>query len=154
MVIDIEGVHLNSVLKGLGEKVQQSDPYIRQARVGQFDPKTVRMVLELKRAISPHVFTLKPVAEFHNRLVVDLYPQEGEVTAQDDPLLALLEDYNRGDVAKNLPPETPKDGQAGRSRPLVIMLDPGHGGEDPGLSANIKPVKKTWCYRLAASYKN
>jgi N-acetylmuramoyl-L-alanine amidase len=142
VVIDIEGVHLNSVLKGLGEKVQQSDPYIRQARVGQFDPKTVRMVLELKRAINPHVFTLKPVAEFHNRLVVDLYPQEGEVTAQDDPLLALLEDYNRGDVAKNLPPETPKDGQAGRSRPLVIMLDPGHGGEDPGAIGKYKTREK------------
>ena len=142
VVIDIEGVHLNSVLKGLGEKVQQSDPYIRQARVGQFDTKTVRMVLELKRAISPHVFTLKPVAEFHNRLVVDLYPQEGEVSVQDDPLLALLEDYNRGDVARTLPPETRKDGKAGRSRPLVIMLDPGHGGEDPGAIGKYKTREK------------
>ena len=142
VVVDIEGVHLNSVLKGLGEKVQQSDPYIRQARVGQFDTKTVRLVFELKRTINPHVFTLKPVAEFHNRLVVDLYPQEGEISAQDDPLLALLEDYNRGDVARTLPPETKKDGQAGRSRPLVIMLDPGHGGEDPGAIGKYKTREK------------
>lgn len=142
VVVDIEGVHLNSVLKSLGEKVQESDPYIRQARVGQFDPKTVRMVLELKRAINPHLFTLKPVAEFHNRLVVDLYPEEGGVSEQDDPLLALLEDYNRGDVARTLPPETKNDGQAGRSRPLVIMLDPGHGGEDPGAIGKYKTREK------------
>ncbi|WP_047607585.1 N-acetylmuramoyl-L-alanine amidase AmiC [Rahnella aquatilis] len=142
VVVDIEGVHLNNVLKGLSEKVQQSDPYIRQARVGQFDTKTVRLVFELKRVINPHVFTLKPVAEFHNRLVVDLYPQEGEISAQDDPLLALLEDYNRGDVARTLPPEKAKDGQAGRSRPLVIMLDPGHGGEDPGAIGKYKTREK------------
>ncbi len=149
VVVDIEGVHLNSVLKGLGDKVQQSDPYIQQARVGQFDANTVRMVLELKRSINPHVFTLKPVAEFHNRLVIDLYPEEGAVSAEDDPLLALLEDYNRGDVERTLPPEAAKDGQAGRSRPLVIMLDPGHGGEDPGAIGKYKTREKDVVLQIA-----
>src|SRR5471030_370339 len=149
VVVDIEGVHLNSVLKGLGDKVQQSDPYIQQARVGQFDANTVRMVLELKRSINPHVFTLKPVAEFHNRLVVDLYPEEGAVSAEDDPLLALLEDYNRGDVERTLPPEAAKDGQAGRSRPLVIMLDPGHGGEDLGAIGKYKTREKDVVLQIA-----
>ena len=149
VVVDIEGVHLNSVLKGLGDKVQQSDPYIQQARVGQFDANTVRMVIELKRSINPHVFTLKPVAEFHNRLVVDLYPEEGAVSAEDDPLLALLEDYNRGDVERTLPPEAAKDGQAGRSRPLVIMLDPGHGGEDPGAIGKYKTREKDVVLQIA-----
>ena len=149
VVVDIEGVHLHSVLKGLGDKVQQSDPYIQQARVGQFDANTVRMVLELKRSINPHVFTLKPVAEFHNRLVVDLYPEEGAVSAEDDPLLALLEDYNRGDVERTLPPEAAKDGQAGRSRPLVIMLDPGHGGEDPGAIGKYKTREKDVVLQIA-----
>ncbi|QLK62350.1 AMIN domain-containing protein [Enterobacteriaceae bacterium Kacie_13] len=149
VVVDIEGVHLNSVLKGLGDKVQQSDPYIQQARVGQFDANTVRLVLELKRSINPHVFTLKPVAEFHNRLVVDLYPEDGAVSAEDDPLLALLEDYNRGDVERTLPPEAAKDGQAGRSRPLVIMLDPGHGGEDPGAIGKYKTREKDVVLQIA-----
>src|SRR5476651_2184108 len=149
VVIDIEGVHLNSVLKGLGQQIQQSDPFIKQARVGQFDANTVRMVLELKRSINPHVFTLKPVAEFHNRLVVDLYPEEGAVSAEDDPLLALLEDYNRGDVERTLPPEAAKDGQAGRSRPLVIMLDPGHGGEDPGAIGKYKTREKDVVLQIA-----
>ncbi|STQ43190.1 N-acetylmuramoyl-L-alanine amidase AmiC precursor [Ewingella americana] len=142
LVIDIEGVHLNSVLNGVGKQIQQNDPFIKQARVGQFDKTTVRLVMELKKQINPHVFTLKPVAGIHNRLVVDLYPQEGAVSAEDDPLLALLEDYNKGDVARTLPPETAKDGKAGRERPLIIMLDPGHGGEDREPSANIRRVRK------------
>lgn len=142
LVIDIEGVHLNSVLNGVGKQIQQNDPFIKQARVGQFDKTTVRLVMELKKQINPHVFTLKPVAGIHNRLVVDLYPQEGAVSAEDDPLLALLEDYNKGDVARTLPPETAKDGKAGRERPLVIMLDPGHGGEDPGAIGKYKTREK------------
>jgi len=142
LVIDIEGVHLNSVLNGVGKQIQQNDPFIKQARVGQFDKTTIRLVMELKKQINPHVFTLKPVAGIHNRLVVDLYPQEGAVSAEDDPLLALLEDYNKGDVARTLPPETAKDGKAGRERPLIIMLDPGHGGEDPGAIGKYKTREK------------
>ncbi|GBU11469.1 N-acetylmuramoyl-L-alanine amidase [Enterobacterales bacterium] len=149
VVIDIEGVHLNSVLKGLGQKIQHSDPFIKQARVGQFDQKTVRLVMELKQPINPHVFTLKPVAGIHNRLVVDLYPAEGAVSSDDDPLLALLEDYNKGDVARTLPPETARDGKAGRERPLVIMLDPGHGGEDPGAIGKHKTREKDIVLQIA-----
>lgn len=149
VVIDIEGVHLNSVLKGLGHQIQQSDPFIKEARVGQFDQKTVRLVMELKQPINPHVFTLKPVAGIRNRLVVDLYPVEGTVSADDDPLLALLEDYNKGDVARTLPPEMAKDGKAGHERPLVIMLDPGHGGEDPGAIGKYKTREKDIVLQIA-----
>jgi len=149
VVIDIDGVHLNSVLKGLGQQIQHNDPFIKQARVGQFDQKTVRLVMELKQPINPHVFTLKPVAGIHNRLVVDLYPAQGAASTDDDPLLALLEDYNKGDVARTLPPETAKDGKAGRERPLVIMLDPGHGGEDPGAIGKYKTREKDIVLQIA-----
>ncbi|EAQ4219339.1 AMIN domain-containing protein, partial [Salmonella enterica] len=46
VVVDIEDVNLNSVLKGIGAQIRSDDPYIKSARVGQFDPKTVRMVFE------------------------------------------------------------------------------------------------------------
>ncbi|MDN6109866.1 MAG: AMIN domain-containing protein, partial [Enterobacterales bacterium] len=98
IVVDIEGVHLNSVLKGISSQVQSGDPYLKTARVGQFDKNTVRLVLELKQEISPKLFTLAPFAEFKNRLVVDLYPAQGTSAAENDPLLALLEDYNKGDL--------------------------------------------------------
>jgi len=73
------------------------------------------------------VFTLNPVAEFRDRLVVDLYPAK----PQDDPLLALLQDYNRGKLDER-PQLKPQPGKAGVDRPVTIVLDPGHGGEDPG----------------------
>ena len=149
IVVDIEGVHLNSALKEMTKQVQSGDPYLKQARVGQFDKNTVRLVLELKQNISPQLFTLKPFAEFRNRLVVDLYPQEGKALAEDDPLLALLEDYNKGNVARTLPAEAPKAGKAGRDRPIVIMLDPGHGGEDPGAIGRNKTREKDIVLQIA-----
>ncbi len=149
IVVDIEGVHLNGVLKEISNQVQSSDPYLKQARVGQFNKNTVRLVLELKQSISPKLFTLKPFAEFRNRLVVDLYPKEVGTSAEDDPLLALLEDYNNANVERNLPAETPKAGKAGRDRPIVIMLDPGHGGEDPGAIGKNKTREKDIVLQIA-----
>ncbi|MEG3134373.1 N-acetylmuramoyl-L-alanine amidase AmiC [Rouxiella sp. T17] len=149
IVVDIEGLQLNSVLNGLGHKIHASDPSIRHVRVGQFTPTTVRIVLELKQTISPHLFTLPPVAGFRHRLVVDLYPEQRGEGDRDDQLLALLEDFNRGDVARTLPPEKKKDGKAGRERPLVIMLDPGHGGEDPGAIGKHKTREKDVVLQIA-----
>ncbi|NYY77498.1 hypothetical protein DMH20_14020 [Escherichia coli] len=45
VVVDIEDVNLNSVLKGMAAQIRADDPFIKSARVGQFDPQTVRMVL-------------------------------------------------------------------------------------------------------------
>lgn len=56
VVVDIEDVNLNSVLKGMGAQIRPDDPYIKSARVGQFDPQTVRMVFELKQNVKPQLF--------------------------------------------------------------------------------------------------
>lgn len=134
LVIDIDGVELNAVLKDFAGKIGD-DPFIRTARAAQFNPTTVRLVLDLKHEVAPQVFTLPPVAEYRHRLVVDLYP-----TKSNDPLLSLLEDFNRGKIdpapAKAEPrPQAPADADRPSSRggrTFTIMLDPGHGGEDPG----------------------
>lgn len=152
IVVDIEGVHLNSVLKEISSQVQSGDPYLKQARVGQFDKNTVRLVLELKQSISPQLFTLKPFAKFRNRLVVDLYPEQGSTSIEDDPLLALLEDYNKGNVERNLPAETPKVGKAGRDRPIVIMLDPVTAVKTLAQLGEIRRAKKILCCKLPAGY--
>ncbi len=133
LVVDIKGIQLNNTLQNIDALVLDSDPLLKKARVGQFDKQTVRLVLELKQDINPDLFTLKPYAKFRNRLVIDLYPQKTAAEDSDDPLLALLKEYNKGDL--NLgeePVQRPPQGQAGKDRPWVIMIDPGHGGEDPG----------------------
>ncbi len=119
--------------------------------MGQFDPQTVRMVFELKQNVKPQLFALAPVAGFKERLVMDLYP--ANATDVQDPLLALLEDYNKGDLERQVPPAQsgPQPGKAGRDRPIVIMLDPGHGGEDSGAVGSIAPARKMWCCRLPAA---
>ncbi len=149
IVVDLEGVNLNAVLKGVGSQIRVDDPFIKSARVGQFDPKTVRMVFELKKNVTPHLFALAPVAEFRERLVIDLYPANG--TNEQDPLLALLEDYNKGELDKQVPPATsgPQPGKAGRDRPIVIMIDPGHGGEDPGAIGKNKTREKDVVLQIA-----
>ncbi|HFI5307669.1 TPA: N-acetylmuramoyl-L-alanine amidase AmiC [Serratia liquefaciens] len=149
VVVDIEGVQLNSVLKGIVGQVRDDDPYLKQARVGQFDQNTVRLVLELKRSVTPHMFTLAPVPEYRNRLVMDLYPSKGGSGEDYDPLLALLEDYNKGDLERTLPAEAAQAGKAGRDRPIVIMLDPGHGGEDPGAIGKFKTREKDIVLQIA-----
>ncbi len=67
-------MNLNSVLKGMAAQIRGDDPFIKSARVGQFDPQTVRMVFELKQDVKPQLFALAPVANFKERLVMDLYP--------------------------------------------------------------------------------
>ncbi|MBQ0954443.1 N-acetylmuramoyl-L-alanine amidase AmiC [Serratia symbiotica] len=149
VVVDIVGVHLNSVLKGIASQVHADDPYLKQVRVGQFDQHTVRLVLELKHSVSPHIFSLAPVPEYRHRLVLDLYPTKGGSGTEYDPLLALLEDYNQGVLDRTLPAEAAQAGNAGRDRPIIIMLDPGHGGEDPGAIGMLKTREKDIVLQIA-----
>ena len=141
LVVDLEGVELNSVLQMLPSKILDSDPYIKLIRAGRNKPGVVRLVIELKSEVKPQVFSLKPVGEYGHRLVLDLYPLEPV-----DPLMALLEKSgepplkaestlgNHGKPAEK-PAEPAGEKPAPRpevARMVTIVLDPGHGGEDPG----------------------
>ncbi|MDP1609949.1 MAG: N-acetylmuramoyl-L-alanine amidase [Sulfuritalea sp.] len=137
LVLDLEGVEFNSVLQTLPSKIIDADPYIKLIRAGRNKPGVVRLVIELKGEIKPQVFALKPVGEYGHRLVLDLYPVEPV-----DPLMALLEKSGEPPLkaesrlatqekaaapAAEKPPERPEI-----ARLITIVLDPGHGGEDPG----------------------
>ena len=51
LVVDIDGLELDSTLRELVGKVRPDDPYIAGVRVGQQPPKTVRLVIDLKQEI-------------------------------------------------------------------------------------------------------
>ena len=85
LVVDVDGLELGSALRELVGKVRTDDPFIAGIRVAQNQPRTVRIVFDLKQATLPQVFSLAPVAAYRHRLVFDLYPTEAP-----DPLLALL----------------------------------------------------------------
>ena len=84
LVVDIEGLTLSAALNDLVSKVRPDDPYIQSLRVAQNRPNVVRLVFDLKQAVAPQVFTLKPVADYQYRLVLDLYPKIAQ-----DPLVAI-----------------------------------------------------------------
>ncbi|GIK25344.1 MAG: N-acetylmuramoyl-L-alanine amidase [Betaproteobacteria bacterium] len=124
LVVDLEGVEFNSVLQSLPNKISDTDPYIKLIRAGRNRPGVVRLVIDLKAEIQPQVFMLKPVGEYGHRLVLDLYP-----TVADDPLLALLEKL---EAQPEKGPAKEPGPQPEITRMVTIVLDPGHGGEDPG----------------------
>ena len=164
LVIDIDGLELSPALRELVGKVRSDDPYIAGVRVGQNQPRVVRLVLDLKQATAPQLFTLAPAAAYQHRLVFDLHPAQ-----ETDPLLALIQEKQTaeqqaaeavqdalgefiGRVGKHpsppasaasgtQPPVPPPPAVAGKPSPMsqaridrliIVALDPGHGGEDPG----------------------
>ena len=128
LVVDLEGVEFNSVLQSLPGKISETDPYIRLIRAGRNRPGVVRLVIELKAEIQPQVFMLRPVGENGHRLVLDLYP-----TVAEDPLLALLEKLEaQPEKGPAKAPAKETGPQPEITRMVTIVLDPGHGGEDPG----------------------
>ncbi len=137
LVVDLEGVEFNSVLQSLSGKISESDPYIKLIRAGRNKPGVVRLVIELKGEVNPQVFTLAPVGEYGHRLVLDIYPAQPA-----DPLMAFLERSSeapqkiepRPSEIERRPLEAKGDSDkpVDVSRLVTVVLDPGHGGEDPG----------------------
>jgi len=83
--------------------------FIKNIRYAQREDNQLRFVLDLKTKVRPKSFVLKPHREYGNRLVIDLHEPESEATK---PIIT----------------STPH----GRPRDVIIAIDAGHGGEDPG----------------------
>ena len=142
LVVDMEGVEFDSVLESLSTKVSPDDPNIKLLRAGRFKPGIVRLVMELKQEVKPQVFVLPPVGEYGHRLVLDVYPLEppdplaqliGKVDAQAQGAGQAAPATERPSVAESeTRVERPRGGKPVVDRLVTIMLDPGHGGEDPG----------------------
>ena len=85
LVIDIDALELSPALRELVGKVRADDPFIAGVRVGQYQPRVVRLVIDLKQPVVPQQFALAPVAAYQHRLLFDLHP-----VREADPLLTLL----------------------------------------------------------------
>ena len=198
LVIDIDGLELSPALRDLVGKVRADDPFIAGVRAGQNQPRIVRLVIDLKQATAPQLFTLEPVEAYQHRLVFDLYP-----TQAIDPLLALIHDKETAEqqaaktvqdalgefigkvdrpgaappqpplaqVPSPLPlppvavapmPSPPQQTPAplapavqGRiDRLIVVAIDPGHGGEDPGASGPSGLHEKDVVLRIALQLRD
>jgi len=158
LVLDLEDVELNAELTDLPQRVLPNDPYVRAIRVALYRPGVVRVVLDLKTEVNPQLFALKPVGDYGHRVVLDLYP-----LTPPDPLMALLQgdrgerahegasSYGDKPAGGSEPPgsRTLVDGR----RPIVIAIDPGHGGEDPGAIGRRGTYEKNITLAIARKLK-
>lgn len=148
LVLDLEGVDFDSVQREIAGKILPDDPYVGQMRAGRYKPGVVRLVLDLKTEVKPQIFVLKPVGDYGYRLVLDVYP-----LAPIDPLMALLQKpeskfdmeapgmapappagrETAGAEAMPAPGREPRAGaKPAVARLVTVVVDAGHGGEDPG----------------------
>jgi len=130
LVLDLEGIDFLSVVDQSAKKVIADDPYVAGLRAGRFKPGAVRLVVDLKGGeAKPQVFTLKPIGEYGHRLVIDVYP-----VVPPDPLMALLQRKETAEPPAAAEPRKPPPAGARPPAPraLTVVVDAGHGGEDPG----------------------
>jgi N-acetylmuramoyl-L-alanine amidase len=178
VVVDLMDVDLHGALDGLSGKIASDDPYVKSIRVGQYKPGVVRLVLDVKVAAKPQLFSLNPVAQYGHRLVLDVYP-----VVPADPLMALAINAEkklppdpasgvqvasapvetRNEQASAPPPATPpakpviaapaKVRTEPGTRMIVVVIDAGHGGEDPGAHGKHGTLEKNVTLAIARRLK-
>ena len=104
VVVDLEDTRTRAD----AEDLELPDPVLHDVRTGYPEPGTFRVVMDLKRDVSPKTFQLKPHGRHGHRLVIDLHRSKGE----DRRVARVLE--QRDDYEH------------------LVAVDAGHGGEDPG----------------------
>jgi len=127
VVLDIEDVTLNVDLA----KVDLTKSPIKKLRAGSNQP--LRIVLDLSEPLKPASFSLTPNGKYGHRLVVDL----GRVSKPKAEKAKVLPKAKASEVTRPAPVDevvtinrVSKPGK--KLRDIVIALDAGHGGEDPG----------------------
>ncbi len=106
LVLDLK----NASQKAGFEHIDLSGSPIKRIRSARRNGDDLRVVLDLKESVKPKSFLLKPNAQYGDRLVIDLYPKSAKAK-QSKPAISVM-------------PDTQRD--------IIVVIDPGHGGEDPG----------------------
>jgi N-acetylmuramoyl-L-alanine amidase len=107
LVLDLE----NTVLTEHLPDPATENTIIKRMRTAVRNKKDVRVVFDLTSAVKPKSFLLKPNREYGHRLVIDLYDEKSSGSQRKAPVKTEI---------------------AAGKRDVIIAVDPGHGGEDPG----------------------
>lgn len=124
VVVDVADTRLKDSLDDLA----LGDTPIRQIRSAHRQDGTLRVVFDLKTSVRPKSFLLKRHAGINDRLVIDLHDQG----------------KSRAETLADKTPESP----AGE-RNVIIAVDAGHGGEDPGAIGPGKLYEKNVVFDIS-----
>lgn len=123
VVVDIYSAQLGEEISS----IDWQDTPVSSMRTGKQDKDTLRVVFDLSEEVKPRSFFLKKSEEANDRLVIDLNDM------------------------KSAKPKISKSAIADSSskRNLIIAIDAGHGGEDPGAIGPGKVAEKTVVLAIA-----
>lgn len=112
VVLDIDNVDIKASIP----TPETTDPILSAIRTGKQGDNDLRVVLDLKGSSFPRTYLLKPYGQYGFRLVVDLHQAEEAVAAPvaEKPAPTVYQE----------PPRT--------TGPIIVAIDAGHGGDDPG----------------------
>ncbi|MFT6432747.1 MAG: N-acetylmuramoyl-L-alanine amidase, partial [Candidatus Azotimanducaceae bacterium] len=128
LVIDIEDARLGSdKAKNILENLSYRGTPIKNMRTASRNVNDLRVVLELEEPVKPRSFVLRPILQYGHRLVIDLY----EVEQQIAPISKQVDRISR------------------QMRDVVIAIDAGHGGDDPGAVGKGKFYEKNAVLAIA-----
>lgn len=108
LVIDMHDASLDANL----EQLDLSGSPVRRIRSAPRNGNDLRVVLDLDKDVKPRSFLLEPNQQYGHRLVVDLIQEDRE--SLDDLTRPIVRD------------------QSDSKRDIIVVIDAGHGGEDPG----------------------
>lgn len=143
LVIDVENA---SFSKTVQNKRFEKTGFISAIRTGVPTPSTSRIVLDLpSNDITEKHFTLAPQAELPWRFVIDLKAASPQVGIK-----AFSNDAQH--IATQAPAKTAQP-QKSVTRKKIVMLDPGHGGQDPGAISRSGKYEKDLTLKMAKETK-
>jgi len=125
-VVDIENADLSIDLPVM----RPDNQHVYAIRSGQPEAGLLRFVFELKKPLKNRSFVLSPNELYGHRLVVDLIDPSGApelvpVAVPESPIIT-------PSIADTDRTRSPSTVIAPPPNPLLIAIDAGHGGEDPG----------------------
>ncbi|MET2849616.1 LysM peptidoglycan-binding domain-containing protein [Vibrio owensii] len=127
LVVDIK----NTTMQAKLPVTVTDSPVLKRVRKSSPPNKgTYRLVFELKKNVKAELFTLKPTGQYGHRLVIDL-PHGAKTSTVATS------------TSKPSTPATPSKDMSSvkRAQEILIVIDPGHGGEDPG---SIGPSRRKY----------
>ena len=128
-VIDIK----NSRIVKINNQPKFQDNYLKGIRSATRNKNDLRIVLDLKKPIKYKIFQLQPNKRYGHRLVIDLFDTEIRQVKKEAPRKEIKKDTQRPT----------------KLRDVIIAIDAGHGGDDPGAIGPSGTYEKDVVLKLA-----